>query len=206
MAVSRRESPRSPRPVVLLDVLGTLVHDPFFVEVPRALGMTFEQVVKAKHPTAWVSFEFDDLTEAEFLERFFADGRRYDQEALKRAFADAFRYVDGVEKVLRELKAAGVRPHLFSNYPRWYEWIERRLELSRYADWTFVSCRTRRRKPDAEAFLHAARTLEATPGDCVFIDDSAANVEAAARLGMAAYRFQDATRLRADLRRSGVLP
>jgi len=198
-------SSSSHRPTLLLDVMGTLVHDPFFVEVPKALGMSLEQVIAQKHPTAWVEFECDDLSEKEFLDRFFADGRSYDQVALKRSFAEKFRYLDGIESLLKELNAKGRRPHLLSNYPRWYELIEQKLKLSRYADWTFVSCKTRRRKPDPEAFLHAARALEVAPRDCLFVDDHDQNVTMAARLGMNAVRFKDAKTLRADLQRFGVL-
>ncbi len=193
------------RPALLLDVMGTLVHDPFFVEVPRALGMPLAEVVAQKHPTAWVEFEYGDLTEQEFLDRFFADGRRYDQAALRAAFTESFRFLDGVEPLLRELNAARVRPHLLSNYPCWFEHVERKVGLARYADWSFVSCRTRHRKPDPEAFLHAARTLDVTPGKCVFVDDAERNVAAAARLGLKALRFTDAKTLRADLVRTGVL-
>jgi HAD superfamily hydrolase (TIGR01509 family) len=198
--------PDAARTTLLLDVMGTLVHDPFYVEVPRALGMSLEEVIAQKHPTAWVEFEYDDLSEQAFLDRFFADGRSYDQAALRRAFTEAFRFLDGVEPLLLELNAAGVRPHLLSNYPCWWEQVEQKVALSRYADWSFVSCRTRHRKPDPEAFLHAARTLGVAPGDCVFVDDAERNVAAAARLGMRALRFRDAKTLRADLARVGVLP
>jgi HAD superfamily hydrolase (TIGR01509 family) len=203
--VPARPSRETP-PIVLLDVMGTLVHDPFFVEVPRALGMTLAQVIEQKHPTAWVEFERDDLNEQQFLDRFFEDGRRYDQAALKRSFSEAFRYLDGIEPLLQELNGAGRRPHLLSNYPCWFELIERRLALSRYADWTFVSCRTRRRKPEPGAFLHAARSLGVAPGDCLFVDDHEQNVTAAARVGMNAVRFKDAPALRQELRRFGALP
>lgn len=202
-----RDRPRAdPRPVLLLDVMGTLVHDPFYVEVPRALGMTLEQVIEQQHPTAWVEFELDDLTEQEYLDRFFKDGRRYDQAALRRSFAEEFRFLDGMEPLLKELNDAGRRPHLLSNYPCWFELIEERLKLSRYADWSFVSCRTRRRKPDPGAFLHATRSLEVAPSDCLFVDDHEPNVAAAARLGMNAVRFRDSPSLRNDLRRFGALP
>lgn len=203
--VSDRTSRDSP-PIVLLDVMGTLVHDPFFVEVPRALGMTLGELIRQKHPTSWVEFERDDLSEQEFLDRFFADGRRYDQAALQRAFAQEYRYLEGIEPLLMELHSAGRRPHLLSNYPCWFELIEERLRLSRYAEWSFVSCRTRRRKPEPGAFLHAARSLSVAPGDCLFVDDHEENVAAAARVGMNAVRFKDAPTLRSDLRRFGALP
>lgn len=192
-------------PLLLLDVLGTLVHDPFYEEVPRALGMPLEEVMRAKHPTAWIEFELGDLAEEEFLDRFFADGRRYDRAALVRSFAESYRFLDGVEELLRELAARRVRPHLLSNYPVWYRRIEERLRLSRFAEWSFVSCETRLRKPDPEAFLHAARTLERAPGGCLVVDDREKNVAAAARLGMKTVRFSDAAALRRELVRHGIL-
>ncbi|MSR48076.1 MAG: HAD family hydrolase [Planctomycetes bacterium] len=192
-------------PALLFDVMGTLVYDPFAVEVPRALGMSFAEVLAAKHPTSWVEFEYGDLTEAEFLPQFFADGRGYDHAALIATFEQGFRLLDGIEPLLAELNARGLRPQLLSNYPEWWRRIEARTGLSRFADWRFVSCQTRLRKPDAEAFLHAARELERSPGECLFVDDVEKNVAAAARLGMRALRFRDAATLRSELVRLRLL-
>jgi HAD superfamily hydrolase (TIGR01509 family) len=191
--------------VLLLDVLGTLVRDPFYDDVPRALRMTLQELLAVKHPTAWVEFELGDLTEAEFLDRFFADGRDYDRERLLQSFADGWRFLDGIEPLLRDLNAAGMRPHLLSNYPIWYRKIEERLHLSRYAEWSFVSCDTRLRKPDPEAFLRAARTLERSPRECLLVDDVEKNVAAAARVGMRALKFTGADTLRRELDREGWL-
>ena len=33
------------RPVLLFDVMGTLVHDPFFAEMPEFFGMSFDEDV-----------------------------------------------------------------------------------------------------------------------------------------------------------------
>lgn len=194
------------RPVLLFDVMGTLVRDPFREDIPPALGMSLDEVLAQKHSTAWVEFEYGDLTETEFLARFFADGRAYDQAKLIAAFENGYRLLDGIEPLLRELAAQKLRPQLLSNYPEWWQRIEARTQLSRFCDWKFVSCNTRHRKPDAEAFLHAARTLWVPPRDCLFVDDVEKNVAAAARLGMVARRFTDAATLRADLVALGVVP
>ena len=194
------------RPTLLFDVMGTLVRDPFRDDVPAALGMTLDEVLRLKHPTAWVEFEYGDLTEAEFLPRFFADGRAYDHAALIAAFEQGYRLLDGIEPLLAELAAQKLRPQLLSNYPEWWQRVEARTRLSRFADWSFVSCKTRHRKPDPEAYLHAAHALWAAPRDCLFVDDVEKNVAAAARLGMVARRFTDAATLRADLVALGVVP
>ncbi len=189
---------------LLFDVMGTLVHDPFYDDLPRALALPFEEILRAKHPSAWIDFELGDLTEEEFLPQFFADGRAYDHARLLSTFEEGFRLLPGIEPLLADLNAVGRRPHLFSNYPEWWRRVEARTSLSRFADWTFVSCATRRRKPDPEAYLHALRTLEVGPRDCLFVDDVERNVQTARRLGFDAVRFQDAVQLRGELQRRGL--
>jgi hypothetical protein len=51
-----------------------------------------------------------------------------------------YRYLDGMEELLQRLAAGGAHMHAFSNYPEWYRLIEGKLQLSRYLEWTFVSC------------------------------------------------------------------
>lgn len=45
-----------------------------------------------------------------------------------------------MEDLLARLKAADYEMHALSNYPSWYLNIEKKLVLSKYLDWTFVSC------------------------------------------------------------------
>jgi len=54
-------------------------------------------------------------------------------------------------------------------------------------------------KPDAAIFAHMARLGGLDPARALFIDDSAANVAAAAALGWQVHRFTDAADLRAAL-------
>lgn len=41
-------------PVLLLDVMDTVVYDPFFHDMPRFFGLSFKELLAAKHPTAWI--------------------------------------------------------------------------------------------------------------------------------------------------------
>jgi HAD superfamily hydrolase (TIGR01509 family) len=190
---------------LLLDVMGTLVTEPFFEVVPRALGLTLEQILADKHPTAWVDFELGLIDEAELVRRFFLDGRKYPHAEMKAAMIEAYDWIDGVEPLLAELRAAGNELHLLSNYPLWYRHIEEKLALSRYAPWTFVSCHTGVRKPDPEAYLGAARALGAEPSQLLFVDDRGVNCKAARAVGMDAIRFENATQFRAELQGRSLL-
>jgi len=198
--------PMSLGPIVLCDVMQTLVHEPYYEELPAFFGMTLEQLGAAQHPTAWVEFEEGRIDEATYLAKFFRDGRSVDRETLRAHLRRSYRWLDGVEVVLADLHAAGLTIHALSNYSAWYELIEERLRLSRYLEWTFVSCRTGVRKPDPEAFLGPCRTLGVEPQACLFIDDQPANVAAARRAGLGAIHFRDARSLREELAAQGILP
>lgn len=193
------------RPILLFDVMGTLVHDPVFCEVPRFFGKPIEELFKELDPTSWVDFEHGHIDEATYLRRLFRDGRLHDEQGFREAMRTGYRWLDGVEELLGELRAEGAVMHVLSNYPCWYELIEERLALSRYLPWTFVSCRTGVRKPDAEAYLLAARTLNVAPGDCLFIDDRRSNCRGAEAVGMPAIQRTDTPSLRRELVARGII-
>lgn len=197
------DHPRAP--ILLLDVMDTLVRDPFREEMPAFFGISFEEMLADKHPTAWVEFEHGEMSEAEFLARFFADERPYDHGGFRDHVRASYRWIEGVEPLLADLHERGVEMHALSNYPCWYEMIEERLQLSRYLSWTFVSCETGVRKPHPDAYRNAARTLDVAPDRCLFVDDRQTNVDAAVEIGMDAVRFEDARQLRRELERRGVL-
>ncbi len=191
--------------VLLWDVMGTLVHDPFFVEMPRFFGMSFDSMLEAKHPHAWVEFELGRRSEKEFLDSFFEDGRAFDRDAFIEAVRRSYRWIPGMEELLAELREAGCTMHAFSNYPVWYRLIEDRLKLSRFLDWTFVSCRTGLRKPDPMAYEHVLRELDTPAARVVFIDDRETNCRAARDAGIRSIVFEGAQPLRSSLHRLGAL-
>ncbi len=192
-------------PVVLWDVMGTLVHDPFYEEMPDFFGVSFRELLTMLRPGPWVEFELGRRSESEFLDDFFADGREFDQRAFVRTVRDAYRWLPGMEELLAELSAAGRPMHAFSNYPIWYQMIEERLRLSRFARWSFVSCLVGHRKPDPEVYAYVLRELGIPAAECVFIDDRESNCEPAREAGITAIRFEGVGPLRVSLREAGVL-
>lgn len=193
------------KPIILWDVMGTLVTEPFKEAMPKFLGMSFEAMLEIKDPDSWIEFEHGRIDEREYGRRFFADGRPIDLEGLKRAMRAAYALLPGMEDILREHKG---RPmYALSNYSNWYHLIEEATGLSRYIRWDFVSCETGLRKPDPEAYLHPTRALGVEPNACVFIDDRQVNVDAARAVGMQAIlRTPDPEQLRKDLSALGLEP
>lgn len=177
--------------ILVFDVMGTIVYEPFVEVLPRVLGMPLADLIAQKDPTAWVEFERGEIDENELERRFFADGRAYDHAGMKAAMRDAYAYLDGMESLLGRLSEQGRVLHLMSNYPLWYRMIEEKLTLSRYAAWTFVSCHAGVRKPDPGAYRWIADRLERPLRQLVFIDDREVNCSAARELGIDAIRYED---------------
>jgi 2-haloacid dehalogenase len=108
--------------------------------------------------------------------------------------------------ILEELREAGVRLYALSN------WSAETFPVARprypFLDWfdgIVISGEEKVAKPDPAIFRHLLDRYRLDPATTVFIDDSEANVRAAAAEGMTSLRFVDAATLRRDLRRLGLL-
>lgn len=196
--------------VILFDVMDTIVHDPFYTAMPAYFDLTFEQLLEQKHPTAWIDFESNRLTEDEFFEIFFKDGRRIDRhDFVQRVLMDNYEILPGMDGLLRSLRGHGFDLRAFSNYPVWYEYVEEACGLSKYLSWEFVSClpplsTQGLRKPSEGCFevvmdrLREGGVAGSVPR-VLFVDDRAANVDAAERAGMEGILFEGAEALASTL-------
>lgn len=182
---------------ILWDVMGTLVHDPFYVEVPAFFEMSLQALLEVKHPSVWSQCERGDLSVEDMERNFFADGRAYDIEGLRQTMADAYRLLDGIGSLLDEL--GGVPMHVVSNYTPWYRMIEEKLALSRWMSWSFVSCDVGARKPEPSYYEAVLSSLGVAAESCVFIDDREGNCDGARAAGMKAILFEDAVATRTSL-------
>lgn len=203
-SLSGKENVKRKLPILLFDIMDTIVRDPFYHDVPAFFGMSMKELIECKHPTAWIEFEKGLISEMELARKFFKDGRPFDLEGLKICMKRGYSYLDGVEELLHELKQNNYEMHAFTNYPIWYEIIEDKLKISTYLSWTFCSCVIGKRKPDLNFYLEVLRQLKVDPGNCIFIDDRTRNVEAAVEVGITGLHFKNANLLRNDLSQMGI--
>jgi putative hydrolase of the HAD superfamily len=113
---------------------------------------------------------------------FRTDGEPVAAEGLlQRMFAASVR-VPAMYDLIRALRGAGLRTAMLSNswgcdeYPR--------ADFPGLFDAVVISGEVGMRKPEEGIFLYASQALGLAPAECVFIDDMAANVAAAAGCGM----------------------
>jgi epoxide hydrolase-like predicted phosphatase len=148
-------------------------------------------------PDALVSMmETGRIEQGEFERRMGAllsEGLDHPIEAeglLSRMLAD-LHFDMAMMEAVRDIRRAGVPTALLSN--SWgVEYYPRDL-LGELFDQVVISGEVGVRKPEARVFVLAARRLGLRPEDCVFVDDTESNVEAAEAVGMRGLVHRDAS-------------
>jgi 2-haloacid dehalogenase len=114
--------------------------------------------------------------------------------------------IEGTVAILRELKDLGVEVHALTN------WSAETFPIARerydFLDWfehIVVSGHERMKKPEPRIYRLLLERIGRKAEECVFIDDSSANVAAAADLGFAVIHFSSPEQLRNALTALGVL-
>lgn len=192
-------------PVLMTDILDTVVADPFRHGMAQHLGFdSFQDLVDAKNPEIWTKFELNRVTEEGLSKEFYKDSaKRLDVPELKNFLLRTYKFLPGVESMLSILRECGIRMHAFSNYPIWFTLIEQALCLERRHGirWTFVSSCEGLRKPDLRAYEQVAKNAYVDVTDCILIDDRQENCDAALEAGfLAAVRFESAEQVLRELR------
>jgi epoxide hydrolase-like predicted phosphatase len=138
------------------------------------------------------ALERGELTVPDFEVRLAAalterSGRAFVADGLLERMFEAFEHAPDMSALVRRARAAGLRTGLLSNswgndYPRdgWDEMF----------DVVVISGEVGMRKPEPEIFEHTLRLLDLRPEECVFVDDLAHNVAAAAALGIVGVRHR----------------
>lgn len=113
--------------------------------------------------------------------------------------------VRGMLELVRQLKQQGYQLYLLSNAAARQPLYWARTEASRLMDGALISAQVGLLKPDPRIYQTFLQRFALCAEECVFIDDTPINVEAAQQEGMAGILFrQDPEQLRQNLRAYGV--
>ncbi|MBC7880133.1 MAG: HAD-IA family hydrolase [Anaerolineae bacterium] len=193
-------------PLLVFDLMDTVIVDPFYREVLDYLGTTLPDLGQVKHPTSWIEFETNLCDEISFLERFYRPEtglKLADPQAFKQVFRDNYRFLPGMEELLTELKAMGHSLWVLSNYSAWWQVARQKLALDRFFVGYCVSCDIGFRKPSGEAYSALINAIGHE--NLVLIDDRSTNIEGARQIGIEGILFEDAKRLRNALKKRSIL-
>ncbi len=192
---------RGPPPVALgLDLMDTLIRDPWRQAVENVVGLTVDGLRAHMDRDAWALFELGQLDERAGAARFFlpGSGLRLDLERLRDAFRCGYRFVEGMEELLAEA-AACLPVHILSNYPPWYEHVRECFALDRFVAGHHPSYDVGARKPAPLYFERVLQRAGLRPHELLFVDDVLENVAAARALGIPSVAFAGAADLRARI-------
>ncbi|WP_299907419.1 HAD family phosphatase [uncultured Paracoccus sp.] len=114
--------------------------------------------------------------------------------------------IPGTWQIAEGLKASGHRMFAITNWSadNWPAALTTYPQLTTLFEDIVVSGIEKMLKPDAEIYLALTNRNGIAPADCLFIDDSAANVEGARAVGMDAIHFTEAPALAAELAKRGI--
>ena len=122
------------------------------------------------------------------IRHFYADRRRLVEE---------YAYSRGW---LEELKKRGYKIYLLSNYSYdHFQYISRHFSFFGLEDGMLISCTVKLLKPDVRIYEALFEKYGLIPEECVFLDDSEANVEGAKKAGMQGIVFDNYEQGRAEL-------
>ena len=108
--------------------------------------------------------------------------------------------------LIEELHGAGHALYALSNMGHAsIDWLERQ-DFWRFFSGKVVSARVRMMKPEPDIYRYLLVSFDLQAEECLFIDDSPANVAAAEALGLRGLIFTDPARCRAHLIAQGLLP
>lgn len=163
--------------------------------------ITIKRVMKASIMTPdWDEFDKGMFDDEEALNRFAS----YDPE-LRPVLDKVYRRIKGMivpydyaTDWVKSLKEAGYKIYYLSNFSKKaYEECEESLEFMKYADGGVMSFQEHVMKPDPVIFERLLEKYELCADECIFLDDTQKNIDAALQLGFKAFTFT--TREQADI-------
>jgi len=109
-------------------------------------------------------------------------------------------------EILHELRQAGHRLYGLTNWSaETFALVRYKYEFFSWFEAIIVSGEEKLAKPDPRIFLVMLKKINQTAGECLFVDDSPANIQAARELGLQTIRFESPEQLRMALIDRGLL-
>lgn len=92
--------------------------------------------------------------------------------------------VEGMPELLASLKAQGYKLYILSNFSFGFHTFAPHVKAFEYCDGLFASCDYMLLKPEREIYEKFFEVFSLKPEECVFIDDTPANIEGSRAAGM----------------------
>lgn len=196
---------------IILDV-GMVLVDFCWADLLKRLGITgkaFEAVADATVRTAeWNEYDRSAIADEELLAIFKSKAPQYTEQI--QAFWDnasgIVRQYPYAKPWIQSLKKAGYHVYILSNYARRTYALTKAEGLSflPLTDGAVFSFETGHIKPEKEIYHILMEKYGLEPGECVFIDDNAANLVYPKEIGWGTVQFRDFGQAQDELKSLGI--
>lgn len=174
-------------------------------------GVTGERMKRLRRATLespmWGELDRSALSDQEILDGFIRNDPEIEADIrlMWQHNREMIRCFDDSHDWIRSLKEKGYRCYILSNYAR-YTYGQTREELSfeELMDGCIFSWQVQQVKPERAIFETLLKRFSLVPEECVFLDDTRANVEAARKLGIRGIVFESRQQAMEELKRLGV--
>ena len=108
--------------------------------------------------------------------------------------------IPGMSVLLDDLRARGLKLYGLSNWAaETFDEVESKYDIFKKLDGMVISGREKMAKPNAEIYHRLLQRYNLNPSECVFVDDSEANIKGGEACGIAGIRFENAEQVRQAL-------
>ena len=109
-------------------------------------------------------------------------------------------------EILHRLKTAGYRLYGLTNWSaEKFSIVKHKYKAFNLFESIVVSGEVKLAKPNPAIFRLLLRKINRQPEECLLVDDSFQNIEAAQKMGFITHQFTSAARLEEELQQSGIL-
>jgi epoxide hydrolase-like predicted phosphatase len=123
-----------------------------------------------------------------------------DENLLGRAFIETLENNDQLMRYIKELGQTGIKLAVLSNTIAPHADPVRKSGLFDAFDYVFLSHEVGFRKPDPTIYQHAIEVMAVAPEKSIYVDDDAANVDAAEKLGLLGVVASDPLQVIAEIK------
>lgn len=167
-----------------------------------------EEKYQALLDAIWTDSLWGDMDVAKYesfkdIIEIYVEKHKESEPELRRFFAEDWMelydtYEDTV-KFYNEVYGQGYDIYLLTNFSKdGYEYISNKFDFFKKAKGAVVSAHIKIAKPDMRIYKYLLDTYNLNPDECVFIDDSVANINAANELGIHGIVYTDIEDLRKE--------
>lgn len=156
----------------------------------------------------WLDLDKGTVTDEEAVKIFsnrHAEHKIHIEEVMK-DWHNLLTPIEGTVELLVSLKNKGYKIILLSNFHlKAFEIMYERYPFFKLADAMVISSKINMLKPSKEIYEHMLSSLSLIPEESLFIDDTLANIEGAAKLHINAIQFENPKQLEKELLRLNLL-